>query len=174
MNSPGKSTGFRSSPEAATRHWGEDMARLHCLQVLFPDWTGEDPFLLRQLKESIETTLREDASEDTFENFSAVASSLRDTAPTPFPASHAFIRIDFSGRTWEPLFARQEIIRKLKPHAGTGHIFLLVRGLRRALFPDARYRTRAREAARTEATRFIDDLVRHWSTPSSTVHVLYV
>jgi hypothetical protein len=150
------------------------MARLHCLQVLFPDWTGEDPFLLRQLKESIEATLREDANEDTFENFSAVASGLRDTAPTPFPASHAFIRIDFSGKTWEPLFARQEIIGELKKHAGTGHIFLLIRGLRRALFPAARYRTRAREQAHNEAKRFIDDLVRRWSTPSSTVHVLYV
>ena len=150
------------------------MARLHCLQVLFPDWTGEDPYLLRQIKESIEESLRADESEDTFENFSSMAGELRNKVPTAVSSSHAFIRLDFTGKTWDPLFARQEIIRQLKRHAGTEHVFLLVRGLRRALFPAARYRTRAREDAYGEATRFLDDLVRHWSTPSSTVHVLCV
>jgi len=147
---------------------------LHCLQALFPDWTGEDRFLLQQLKESIETTLSRDAAEDTFENFSLLASRLREQTPTPFPASHAFISLDYTGRTWDPLFARQEIISALKKEAGTEHIFLLVKGLQEALFPAARYRTRAREEVRQQATRFIDELSREWSTPSSRVHLLYI
>ena len=171
MSSPRKSTACKSSPE---RHFSEDMARLHCLQALFPDWTGEDRFLLQQLKESIETSLQQDAAEDTFENFSILATRLREESPTPFPASHGFINLDYSDRTWDPLFARQEIINALKKEAGTEHIFLLVKGLHKALFPAAQYRTRAREQARLEATRFIDELSREWSTRSSRVHLLYI
>ena len=54
MNSPKKSTDCKDSPE---RHWSEDMARLHCLKALFPDWAGDDMFLLKQIKESIEATI---------------------------------------------------------------------------------------------------------------------
>jgi len=171
MSLPRKSTACKSSPE---HHFSEDMARLHCLQALFPDWTGRDRFLLQQLKESIETSLQQDAAEDTFENFSMLASRLREQTPSPIPASHAFISLDYSDRTWDPLFARQEIISALKKEAGTEHIFLLVKGLQRALFPAAQYRTRARERARMEATRFIDELSREWSTRSSMVHLLYI
>jgi hypothetical protein len=150
------------------------MARLHYLQTLFPDWTGNDLYLIRQIKDSIEATLREDAHEDTFENFSALATSLREQSPDPLPTSHAFISIDYSGRTWEPLFARQEIISQLKREAGTEHIFLLIRGLRQALFPKAQYRTRAREKAYQEATAFIDELAREWTTRSTQIHLLYI
>ena len=150
------------------------MARLHCLQALFPDWAGEDVYLLKQIKDSIEANIREEATGDTFENFSSMAESLREQSPGNLPSSHAFISLDFSEKTWEPLFARQEIIRHLKLHAGTDHIFLLIRGLRRALFPKARYRTKARDQAYLEATRFIDQLVQRWSTRSSKVHLLYI
>lgn len=172
MNSPRKLTASRSNPE---RHWSEDLARLHCLQALFPDWTGNDRFLLQQLKDSIEASIRQQPGlNDTFETFSSMATCLRDEGPNPAPASHGFIRLDFTGRTWDPLFAQQEIVRALKREAGTDHVFLLIRGLREALFPRARYRTRAREAAYTEATRFIDQLARRWSTRSSQIHLLYL
>lgn len=173
MNSPGKSTGSSSNPPE--RDWSEDLARLHCLQALFPDWTGNDRFLLRQIKDSIEASIRQQPEvPDTFESFSTMANSLREQAPGPIPASHSFIEMDFSGRTWEPLFARQEIIARLKQHAGTDHVFLLVRGLRSALFPGAKYRTRNREQAYLEATRDIDALARRWSTGSTRLHLLYL
>ncbi len=172
MNLPGKSTDSSATPE---RHWSEDLARLHCLQALFPDWTGSDPFLLRQIKDSIEASIRSRPElEDNFELFSSMAQCLRAESDNPSPQSHAFIRLDYSNQTWDPLFARQEIVRLLKKHAGIDHIFLLVIGLRMALFPAARYRTRAREAAYLEATRFIDSLARHWSTDSSRIHLLYL
>ncbi len=150
------------------------MARLHYLQTLFPDWTGNDLYLIRQIKDSIEARLKEDENRDSFENFSSLAASLREQSPDPLPASHAFISIDYSGKTWEPLFARQDIISRLKQEAGTEHIFLLVRGLRQALFPKARYRTQAREKAYEEATLFIDELARKWTTRSSEIHLLYI
>jgi hypothetical protein len=150
------------------------VARLHCLQALFPEWSGDDMFLLKQLKDSIEISLRQDPDTDTFENFSGVAEDLRQQTPGSLPSSHAFISLDLSGKTWDPLFARQEIIRHLKRHAGTDNIFLLIRGLRKALFPSARYRTKAREAAHLEATRFIDELAQRWSTTSSKIHLLYI
>lgn len=172
MTSPRKSTGSRNSPD---RHWSEDLARLHCLQALFPDWTDNDPFLLKQVKESIEASIRQQPDvPDTFEMFSRMAACLREQSPAPAPSSHAFIRLDFTEKTWDPLFAREEIARELKRVAGTEHIFLLIRGLRGALFPAARYRTRGREVAYAEATRFIDELSRYWSTRSSRVHLLYL
>lgn len=172
MSSPRKSTDSRSSPE---RDLGEDLARLHCLQALFPDWTGNDPFLLRQMKDSIEESIRQQPeTPDTYEVFSEMAQCLREDSGTTVPASYAFIRIDYSNRTWDPLFARQEIIRELKRHAGTQEIFLLVKNLRQALFPEAKYKTRGRDAAYLEATRFIDELTRHWSTSSSRIHLLYL
>lgn len=161
----------KSSPD---RDLGEEMARLHCLQALFPEWTGQDMFLLKQLKEAIEISFQQGASSDTFENFSRTAADLREQTPGKLPASHAFISLDFSGKTWDPLFAREEIIHHLKRNAGTDDIFLLIRGLRRALFPAARYRTKARDKAHLEATRFIDELTRKWSTRSSNVHLLYL
>ena len=172
MSSPRKSTPCSASPE---RDWSEDLARLHCLQSLFPDWTGGDLFLLHQIKESIEDSIRQQpGTKDSFELFSALAACLRDQAPNPAPATHAFVRLDFTDRTWDPLFARQDIIHQLKQHAGTDHVFLLVRGLRKALFPAARYQTRARAEAYLEATRFIDQLALRWSTPSSRIHLLYL
>lgn len=172
MSSPRKSTDSRGSPE---RDWGEDLARLHCLQALFPDLADPDLFLLRQMKESIESSIRQQPDvPDTFEVFSEMANCLLGDSQPATPPSHAFIRLDFSDRTWDPLFAREEIVRQLKRHAGTGHIFLLVRGLRGALHPSAKYRTKGREDAYAEATRFIDELTRHWSTASSRLHLLYV
>lgn len=171
MNLPAKST---VSSETTERHWSEDLARLHCLQALFPDWTDNDRFLLRQIKDSIEASIRTQPDlEDSFERFSSIAQGLRAESGNPSSKSHAFIRLDYSERSWDPLFARQEIVRLLKKHAGVDHLFLLVSGLRTALFPGARYRTRAREAAYQEATRFIDSLARHWSTTSSRIHLLY-
>lgn len=172
MNSPRKSTASSKSPD---HEWGEDLARLHCLRALFKDWTEEDPFLLRQLKASIEESIRENPDlSDSYETFSSLANRLREESPMPSGASHAFIRIDFSGTSWDPLFARHEIVRQLKREAGKDHIFLLVKGLRKALFPAARYRTRARDEAYNEATRLIDELARRWSTESSRIHLLYV
>ena len=162
---------YKNNPDT---EFGEGLARLHYLQTLFPDWTGNDLFLLKQIKESIEASLRDGEAVDSFENFSGMAQKLRQQTPGILPASHAFISLDFSGKTWEPLFARQEIISHLKQEAGTEHIFLLIRGLRGALFPNATYRTKARDAAHEEATHFIDELCRQWSTQSSMVHLLYI
>jgi hypothetical protein len=173
MNSRGKSTASGTTPEG--HHWSEDLARLHCLQALFPDWIDNDPFIIRQLKASIEASIRQQPGvEDSFEAFSALAQSLRDGSPNPFPDTHAFVRVDFNNRSWDPLFARQEIIAGLKGHAGTDHIFLLIIGLRRALFPGARYHTRQRQQVCQDAIDYIDQLARAWSTRSSRVHILYV
>lgn len=171
MSSPRKSTDCSGDPD---QQLGEEVARLHCLKALFPEWSGNDHYYLKQIKESIEESIEFGDDENSFENFSLRAHMLRRQTPGSIPDSHAFISLDFSTQTWDPLFARQEIIRHLKKHAGTEHIFLLVQGLRRALFPNAKYRTRAREQAYEEATRFIDELTRHWSTPSSRIHLMYI
>lgn len=160
---------------AATETLGpEDRARLHCLQALFHDWTAGDPFLLRQIQQSIEEGLREEHLEPTFSAFTAAAKRLRASSPETSSGSRAFVAIDFTGRTWDPLFARQEIVQQLKRHAGMQHLFLLIRGLRTGLFPAAVRRTRAREAAYQEAAAWVTELAREWTTPSTQLHLLLI
>lgn len=167
MNWPVKSTASSRIPDLSA---GELRARRQCLLALFPDWTGGDPFLLDQLRLALEAALPDPSD---FAAFSQLASRLRRREPDPQSRSHAFRFFDFSNRTYDPLFAHHEIIQTLKPLAATDHIFLVIRGLRRALAPHARYRTTRREdqLARTRAS--IDALARRWSTPSSTIHLLY-
>ena len=171
MNSPAKSTAFS---KAGKPSWNERKARQHYLQTLFPDWTGGDPFLLNQLQVSIEAAMpRIEDPGEAFATFAALAANLRSPASGPVPRSHAFVRLDYSRQRWDPLFARQEIIQQLKRKAGADHVFLVVQGLRRALFPHARYRTASRERVCAEARALIEDLARRWSTYSSTVHLFY-
>ena len=171
MNSPAKST---ACSRASERSWSEKQARRHYLLTLFPDWTGGDPFLLKQLQASIEAAMPavEDPAE-AFATFTTLAANLRGHAGVALPATHAIVRLDYSGRRWDPLFARQEIIQQLKRHAGADHVFLVVQSLRSALFPHARYRTATRERACAEARAFIEALARRWSTWSSKVHLFY-
>jgi hypothetical protein len=171
MNLPAKST---ASSKASRCSWSESRARQQYLLTLFPDWTGGDPFLLKQLQASIEAAMPaiKDPNE-AFATFTALADNLRGKAGMPLPSTHAIVRLDYSGKRWDPLFARQEIIQQLKRHAGADHVFLVVQSLRRALFPHARYRTASRERACAEARAFIEVLARRWSTRSSTVHLFY-
>ena len=153
MSSQKKSTSCNGLPDSA-----ETVARMHCLESYFPFWTGNDHFYLEQIKESIEARLADENLPDTFENFAECAESLRKQTPGTMPTSHAFIVLDFSNRTWDPLFASQEIASELKRNAGIENIFVLIRGLRRALFPNAHYQTRSRKDAYRDATRLMDNL----------------
>lgn len=171
MNSPAKSTACSDIPE---QNWSEDLARLHCLQALFPDWTGQDRFLLQQLKDSIEASIAASGAPSSFETFAAMARALRGDGRGPANLSHGFIRLDFSNRTWDPLFARHEIIKALKEQAGIAHLFLVVVGLQKALFPKALYHTKGRQEATQRAIDGIDALAKKWSTPSTSLHLLYI
>lgn len=172
MNSHGKSTDCKSNPD---HDWSEDLARLHCLKALFPDWTGQDAFLLNQLKASIEASIEASGTlTNSLETFTAMASSLRNASEGPAPFSHGFIRLDFSNRTWDPLFARHEIIQAMKKQAGMQHLFLVIVGLDQAIFPNARYRTKARATAKQQVVDVINELAGRWSTPSTSLHLLYI
>lgn len=170
MNWPAKSTDCSGTPDP---NWSEDLARLHCLQTLFPDWTGEDPFLLQQLKASIEASIDASGAPPSFETFAAMAQALRENRQGPAAFSHGFIRLDFSNRTWDPLFARHEIVKALKKQAGIAHVFLVIVGLPKALFPKALYRTKSRQDAANRAMEAIEALAKKWSTPSTSLHLLY-
>ncbi len=171
MNSPGKLTACNSAPK---QDWSEDLARLHCLQALFPDWTGQDRFLLHQLKASIEASIKAAGAPTSYETFAAMASALRDTSNPTAACSHGFIRIDFSNRTWDPLFAQYEIVTALKQQAGIGHLFLVIVGLHKAIFPKGLYLTKNRIAATKQSMETIDALAGKWSTPSTSLHLLYL
>jgi hypothetical protein len=173
MNSPGKLTDSNASKLAI--EWSEELARLHCLQALFPDLTGADGFLLNQLKASIEASLQASGfASASYAEFAAMAASLRSDRDGPVPLSCGFICMDFTGRTWDPLFARDELVRALKKKAGSDHVFIVVKGLPGALFPKARYLTERRNRALKKAMATIDALANQWSTPSTTLQLLYL
>lgn len=170
MNWPAKSTACSGTPDP---DWSEELARLHCLKALFPDWTGQDPFLLHQLKAAIEASIDASGAPPSFETFAAMANALRQNGNGPAAFSHGFIRLDFTHRTWDPLFARHEIVKALKKQAGIAHVFLVIIGLPKALFPNALYRTKSRQEATLRAMEAIDALAKKWSTPSTSLHLLY-
>lgn len=171
MSSPRKSTDCSGANDRLS---AEDRARQHCLEALFHDWTGGDPYLTRQIQQSIEAGLAESGAGNDFAAFTAAAEQLREHSPGQITGSRAFVPIDFSGRTVDPLFARQEIVQQLKRQAGVDHLFLLVRGVRHGLFPQARRSSPGREAAYEETCRWITDLAREWITPECQLHLLLI
>jgi hypothetical protein len=156
-------------------HWAEELARMHCLSALFPDWTGGDPFLLRQLKESIESSLDQSSeAKGSFAAFAEVARQLRESCPGDFLQSYAFLNIDFAGQRWDPLFVRSALIQELKAVAGTAHVFIVVRGLTRALYPEAQRTSPKRRLARDTAASEMTEWIRQWITPATQLHLLFL
>lgn len=146
----------------------------HLLRILFPQ-VAEDAFMLEQLRTSIEAALAEKCRNRhyTFADFANAAVQLRHQSTDQDPA-FALILIDFTGRKWDPLFVHAEIVRQMKAAVGRQEVLLVIENLALALFPDATYRTRQREATITAARDALTDLVHNWTTRSTRLHLLFV
>jgi len=169
MHSPKRSP--RSKPPKVPL--SDDLARVHCVAELFPQITGEDPFLARQMKEAIERSILSNPNlVNDLETFTRIALELggdweEDQACSAFA-------IDFGDRGWDPLFAREEFVRQLKKSSGLQKVVVLVAGLKGAIQGAGRYETQRIKQQYAEAVAYLDDLAARWSTPSTQLQVLYL
>lgn len=147
--------------------------RLHVLSLLFPHLDG-DAFLLGQLLASIESAILETGEDcSDFEQFVAKALRLRQQDPQASGEDFAVISVDFSGRSWEPLFVQAELVRRLKAVAGCPHVLLRIRNLSKALFLGSAYHTRSRADAFAAARRDLTELASRWIARNTHLHLVF-
>lgn len=177
MNSPKKSPAYSNSPEITPhsngQSLGDRLAKLQLLAALFPH-LREESFLLEQLLGSIEAFLHDhpQANRD-FANFADWAARLGAGDTNPGDSAFAYLCIDLSGRTWDPLFIQAELVRGLKSRATAEEILVVVHHLADSVLPKGTYRTRSRRESVLRAQNAIEDLIQKWTRPSMHVHVLY-
>lgn len=172
MNSPRKSPTSNKSTTIKTK---EDLAKLHCVLNLFRENTGEDPYLVRHLKEAIDASLVEETgSSESIDEFAAAAVRLAQEQPG-IDASYGLFHLDLRGRGFDPLFIREELLGGLRKIAGYRRGLVVITGLRDAIIgPAGGYLTARRRESLDLATQYIDDLAAQWTTEETELNLLYV
>lgn len=152
----------------------EELAKLHCLQSLFGPATGNDPYLAQQIKHAIEFSLTGSSEVAApLEKFAQAALRLLQEQE-PLTSSCGLYCINFNNLSYDPLWIRGELIGALKHLAGYETKLLLITGLRNALCPSGKYWTRRVRERYEDAMNYIDQLALNWSTPNSTLNIVYV
>lgn len=162
----------------------EDLRRLHFINALFSNVTGNDLYLAQQIKEAITFSLAEleaqvaehpDFAARFDAAFSASAARLLESFCRGLPR-HGFFHWD-AGRTLHsatPLFARAEIMTGLKQLATCRESTLLVTNLRPALLPANRRATPRRKQAYDDTLAFIRDLAAARTAPTASLQLLFL
>lgn len=178
MNSPRKSNDSKSrnvTPDNAQQPTAkEDLAKIECLHHLFAEATGNDPFLLRSLKEAIEATAAErGAGSLDISDFVDAALRLREEPPYGESAC-GILHIDLRARGFDPLFVQGELVAGLKRIAGHERALVIVTGLRRWVLQGRRNLTARQRKRYDDAIAYIDDLAARWNTPSTELNLIYL
>ena len=162
----------------------DDLRRLHFVNALFAQVTGQDLYLAEQIKEAIAFSLSElqtqseahpefAAKFDAAFNAAAAELLARQFAHLP---KHGFFHWDAS-LTLEsatPLFTRAEIMAGLKHLAPYRESTLLVTNLRPALIPPSRRATPRRRRDYDEAIAFIQALAAARTTRNANLQLLFL
>ena len=151
-----------------------ELAKLRCLRHLFADTTGNDPYLLQNLKDAIDESLREEPDlSDTLDHFAQAAFRL--VSDRPFEdTSFGFFHLDLGKRVWEPLFIAAELKRGLRQICGYDEALFVVSGLRDAVKTRGRYFTRKKKATYQEAIDLIDRTAAQYTTPNAELTIMYL
>ncbi len=152
----------------------EELAKLHCLRHLFGLSAGEDSYLADQIRKAIERALT--GSEDgpaPLSRFMETALRLCEAQRAARP-SRGLYHLDLRGGPFDPLWARQELLKALRHLSGRGSALLLVTGLRGALQGRGRYWTRRRRERHRRAVQYIDQLASRWAAPRGVLTILYL
>jgi hypothetical protein len=160
----------------------DELRRLHFINALFADATGNDLYLAQQIKEAITFSLAELADQTAAHpDFAAKFDTAFNAAAAHLLAKH------FSSQTrrgffhWDaaltpaaatPLFARAELMTGLKHLAPFRESTLLVTNLRPALIP--RRATARRQREYEEALAFIRALTAARTTRSANLQLLFL
>ncbi len=162
----------------------DELRRLHFINALFAQVTGQDLYLARQIQSAIAFSLAE-FEQQTLTNPEATAKY--DAAFTEAAArllasffdqqpGHGFYHWDAAGslESATPLFARSGIMTGLKQLARYRESTLLVTNLRPALLPAERRATAKRVQAYEDTLRFIRDLAAARTSPSANLQLLFL
>jgi hypothetical protein len=142
---------------------------------LFGQNTGDDPYLVRHLKDAIDASLVEEmGTDDSLDDFAAAAFRLAQEQPG-IEASYGLFHLDLRGRGFDPLFIREELVRGLRSIAGYRRGLVVVTGLREAIIgPSGQRLTPRRRETLEEAASYIDEVASQWTTENTELNLLYV
>lgn len=146
------------------------LAKLHLLQILFRDLTGSDLSLARQLKAAIDFSVTGSLEADApWPEFVAAVQMLMEASPD---RSEGIELLDLTAG-FDPLWAREAALSRLKRLAGYERGLLLVTGLRSALCPPPQSWSRRHEVRLRQAIGFLDDLGARWHSAGTRLTLLY-
>lgn len=153
---------------------GEDLAKLHLINSLFADVTGNDLYLAQQVKAAIETSLEDLPPHLQSDHFMKAAVQLLQKHFRRRP-THGFSHwtCGRNGLGFDPLWARQELIGIFKKLAPYPQATVLVTDLRASICPPGKRWTRRLRGEYAEAVAFIQELARTWSTRRAKVTLLF-
>ena len=166
------------------RQTRDDLRRLHFINALFANLTGNDLYLAHQIKEAITFSLSEleaqmeqdpDLATRFDSEFNAAAARVLQKLFNGLP-HQGFFHWD-AARTLHsatPLFARAELITGLKQLAPYREATHHETNLRPALLPAERRRTATRLRDYDEALSFVRDLASARKTRSSNLQLLFL
>jgi hypothetical protein len=162
----------------------EELRRLHFVNALFAQATGNDLYLAEQIKAAIAFSLAE-LEERTAANpeladiydaaFNAAATALLVRVFAQHPR-RGFVHWNAALHTESatPLFTRAEILARLKKLAGYREATLLVTNLRPALIPANHRATARRRRDYEEALAFIRDLAAARISPHANLQLIFL
>jgi hypothetical protein len=153
---------------------GEELARLHFINSLFADLTGNDLYLAKQIKAAIESSLEETPPHLQSEKFTQAAALLLQKHFRRRPA-HGFQHWDCCAHVhgFSPLWIRQELIGIFKKLAPYPQATVLVTNLRTCICPPGKRWTPRLRHDYAESVAFIQELARTWSTRRANVTLLF-
>lgn len=154
----------------------DDLAKLHFINSLFADVTGNDLYLAKQVKAAIEASIDTKAPPQLHnQSFHNAAVHLLENHFQKRPA-HGFHHWDASryDHGFSPLWARNEFISIFKKLAPCPRATVVVTNLRASICPPGKRWSRQVRQEYTEAIRFIQELARTWSTRRANVTLLFL
>lgn len=153
---------------------GEEAAKLHFINSLFAELTGNDLYLAKQVKAAIDTSLADMPPQLRSEQFTRAAVQLLEKHFRRRP-KHGFSHWDCSasGHGFTPLWACQELIAIFKKLAPYPQATVLVTNLRTCICPPGKRWTHRLDRDYAEAVSYIQDLARTWSTRRANITLLF-
>ncbi len=152
----------------------DKLTKLHYLQQLFSPITGNDPYMVDQLKKAIEFSVTGSIDESAdMKNFADAAMELFEKYRTP-DQSFKYFHLDLNNRLFDPLWFQNDLHKALKILSGYNAAFLCITGLRKSLSPKGKYWTRRTEKRYEKTLDFIDEFAAKWSTKNTKLTIICV
>ncbi|NEQ66670.1 MAG: hypothetical protein F6K21_14420 [Symploca sp. SIO2D2] len=146
-----------------------DLTKLQVVCSLFKPLIGDDLYLARQIKESIETALSEKAG--TTDEFLFKARELSSNLEIDSP-DESVRHIDLSDSPFSMLCLRAKLLTAIKGLCRFGQSTLLLSGLKEALCPTGRRWSPKKAQDYQDAIAFARDFCQQRSLPRSQINLV--